>query len=188
MMMHSSRWWNTLPLYCIKCSYPYWCALSLYSCCSTVSPGDTSIIFLLEKKIFIIQTCKKYLWIKYQEKFFPIHIGFKCKHIGFLLLRFLFFYKPKFIYISTSRFYAESFLRLRVHPTSVHFFETVYYSFFKIKDKMLKKWFLWKQYIPQIMKRTSIYEFLLSNSFMSPFLIKFCFKKKSTHKMSTTLD
>lgn len=25
---------------------PYWCALSLYSCCSTVSPGDTSIIFL----------------------------------------------------------------------------------------------------------------------------------------------
>lgn len=156
MMMHSSRWWNTLPLYCIKCSYPYWCALSLYSCCSTVSPGDTSIIFLLEKKIFIIQTCKKYLWIKYQEKFFPIHIGFKCKHIGFLLLRFLFFYKPKFIYISTSQFYAESFLRLRVHPTSVHFFETVYYSFFKIKDKMLKKWFLWKQYIPQIMKRTSI--------------------------------
>lgn len=99
MMMHSSRWWNTLPLYCIKCSYPYWCALSLYSCCSTVSPGDTSIIFLLEKKIFIIQTCKKYLWIKYQENFFPIHIGFKCKHIGFLLLRFLFFSKPKFIYI-----------------------------------------------------------------------------------------
>lgn len=99
--------------------------------------------FSIGKKIFIIQTCKKYLWIKYQENFFPIHIGFKCKHIGFLLLRFLFFYKPKFIYISTSQFYAESFLRLRVHPTSVHFFETVYYSFFKIKDKMLKKWFLW---------------------------------------------
>lgn len=143
MMMHSSRWWNTLPLYCIKCSYPYWCALSLYSCCSTVSPGDTSIIFLLEKKIFIIQTCKKYLWIKYQGNFFPYILVSNANTLDFSCYCFYFFNKPKFIYISTSRFYAESFLRLRVHPTSVHFFETVYYSFLKIKDKMLKKWFLW---------------------------------------------
>lgn len=143
-------WWCILQDDEILCHYIVWNALThidvLYHCIPVVQlfhQVTRQLFFYWKKKYSSFKLVWSTFELNTKEIFFPIHIGFKCKHIGFLLLRFLFFYKPKFIYISTSRFYAESFLRLRVHPTSVHFFETVYYSFFKIKDKMLKKGFLW---------------------------------------------